>query len=222
MRRGASAIGRGEWGGLAMRRRLAVFGTALVLIGALGWVPAAEEPKFTSLFDGRSLSGWSLEHTNQYSVRDGVIVNDGGTGWLRSAKSYKDFEFQAEYRVMKKGSDSGIMFRASAESMPKAPHWPAKCYQLQIIDAEGNFMLFGHGLAPPRFDRRIDALKSAIKDPKQWQRISLKVVGSHAEAALNGVIITTSDAIQAAEGYIGLQGENGQFEWRDLKIREFK
>jgi hypothetical protein len=205
-----------------MRRGLAVLGTAVVLIGATWWAPGAEEPNFISLFDGKSLAGWSLEHTDRYAARDGVIINDGGTGWLRSAKSYKDFEFQAEYRVLKKGSDSGIMFRATAESMPREPHWPAKCYQLQIIDAEGNFMLFGHGLAPPRFERRTDALKSATRDSKQWQRIRLKVIGSHAEAALNGVIITTSEAIQIPEGYIGLQGENGQFEWRDLKIREFK
>ena len=57
--------------------------------------------------------------------------------------------------------------------------------------------------------------------PKQWQKIRLKVVGSRAEVALNDVVVTTSQAIQAAEGHIGLQGENGQIEWRALKIREF-
>jgi hypothetical protein len=199
---------------------LAVLATALIATGTAWWLPGAEEPRFISLFDGKSLSGWSPEHTDRYSVRDGVIVNDGGTGWLRSSRSYKDFEFQAEYRVLKKGSDTGIMFRASAESTPQEPHWPAKGYQLQVIDAEGNFMLFGHGLAPPRFERRTEALKSAAKEVKEWQKIRLKVIGPHAEAGLNGVVITTSDAIQVPEGYIGLQGENGRFEWRNLKIRE--
>src|SRR5205823_7974039 len=118
-------------GGSAMRRWLAGLGTTVAVIGVAWWVPGAEEPNFTSLFDGKSLTGWSREHTDRFVVRAGVIVNEGGTGWLRSAKSHKDFEFQAEYRVMKKGSDSGIMFRASAESMPKEPHWPAKSYQLQ-------------------------------------------------------------------------------------------
>ncbi len=205
-----------------MRPGFFVLGTVLALVSA-SWCPAgAEEPKYTSLFDGKGLSGWSLEHTNRFFVREGVIVNEGGTGWLRSARSYKNFEFQAEYRVLKKGSDSGILFRASRESMPREPHWPARCYQLQIIDAEGGCMLFGHGLAPPRFERKTDALKSASKDAKQWQKIRLKVVGTRAEVALNDVVVTTSEAIQVAEGYIGLQGENGHFEWRDLKIREFK
>jgi hypothetical protein len=81
-------------------------------------------------------------------------------------------------------------------------------------------MLFGHGLAPPRFERKADALKSATKDAKQWQKIRLKVVGSRAEVAVNDVVVTTSDAIQVSAGHIGIQGENGHIEWRALKIRE--
>ena len=49
--------------------------------------------------------------------------------------------------------------------------------------------------------------------------MSLKVVGARAEVSLNGKLITTSDAIQPPEGFIGLQGENCQFEWRNLKIK---
>jgi Domain of Unknown Function (DUF1080) len=203
-----------------MRSGLAVLGAAVALIGADCWLAGADEPELVSLFDGKSLKGWEPQHTDRFTVRDGVIVNDGGTGWLRSAKSYRDFEFHAEYRVIKPGSDSGIFFRASAESMPKGPFWPARCYQLQVIDAPGNAMFFGHGLAPPRFERKTDALRSASKDAKQWQKIRLKVVGTRAEVALNDVVVTTSEAIQVAEGHIGLQGENGHIEWRALRIRE--
>ena len=81
-------------------------------------------------------------------------------------------------------------------------------------------MLFGHGLAPPRFDRKADALKSATRDATRWQKIRLKVIGSRAEVALNDVVVTTSDAINVPEGHIGIQGENGHIEWRGLKIRE--
>lgn len=204
-----------------MRSELVALGAAAALIGAGCWLEGADEPEFAGLFDGKTLKGWEPQHTDRFTVRDGVIVNDGGTGWLRSARSYRDFEFQAEYRVIKPGSDSGIFFRASAQSTPREPCWPARCYQLQVIDAPSIGMLFGHGLAPPRFERKTEAIKSAIKDPKQWQKIRLKVVGSHAEVALNDVVVATSEAIQAAEGHIGLQGENGHIEWRALKIREF-
>src|SRR5262249_45344163 len=156
--------------------------------------------------------------TDRFNVRDGVIVNDGGTGWLRSAKRYKDFELYAEYRVVRKGSDSGLFFRASGENTPKAPHWPVKGYQLQVIDADSHLMIFGHG-TPVKFDRKAEALKAAMKGPGEWQSITLKVVGSRAEASLNGTLVTVSDAITLPEGHVGLQGENGQFEWRALKIK---
>jgi hypothetical protein len=190
-------------------------GVAIALTG-VAW---ADDSGFTSLFDGKSLEGWTPQHTDRFSVRDGVIYNDGGAGWLRSAKVYKDFEFQAEYRALKKGADSGLLFRASAESTPKEPHWPAKGYQLQVMDDESNFMIFGHG-TPAKFDRKLEALKAAMKGPGEWQTVVLKVVGMHAEASLNGKPISTSDAIRLPEGHLGLQGENGQFEWRNLKIKE--
>lgn len=208
-------------GGSAMRPGLAMLAAAVTLLGTEYGIRGGDEPPFTSLFDGKTLSGWVRQHTDRFSVRDSAIVNDGGTGWLRSEKSYRDFEFQVEYRVIQPGSDSGIFFRASAESTDQEPHWPARCYQLQVVDGEGIGMLFGHGLAPPRFERKAEALRAAARDARQWQTIRLKVVGARAEVALNDVVITTSEAIQAAEGHIGLQAENGHIEWRALKIREF-
>jgi hypothetical protein len=205
-----------------MRRWFARFGLILAWIGSglAALAAAADDASLSSLFDGKTLGGWSLEHTDHFLVRDGVIRADGGTGWLRSAKVYKNFELQAEYRVIKKGSDSGILFRASGASTAKEPFWPVKCFQLEIVDGESNLTLFGHGQPPPRFERRADALKKATKPTGEWQRIGLKVSGARAQVSLNGTLVTTGDALQEVEGYIGLQGENGVLEWRELKIRE--
>ncbi len=177
--------------------------------------------EFISLFDGKTLSGWTPMHTDRFSARDGVLRAYGGSGWLRSAKSYKNFEFQAEYRALKKGADSGLLFRCSGDSTPKPPHWPSKAYQLQVIDADSLLMIFGHG-ALSHFERDVAALQTARKPVGEWQTITLKVVGNRAEAALGGKRVTVSDSIHLDEGYIGLQGENGSFEWRNLKIRELK
>src|SRR4051812_28728167 len=100
---------------------------ACLLFTAYCLLPTAysrPEDSFVPLFDGKSLDGWTAEHTDRFSVRDGVIFNDDGVGWLRSNKAYRDFEFRGEYRILKAGADSGLLFRASAESTPRAPHWP--------------------------------------------------------------------------------------------------
>jgi hypothetical protein len=104
--------------------------------------------------------------------------------------------------------------------MGREPRWPARGYHLQVIDAEGHCMLFGHGLAPPRFNRDTEALRSATKEARPSQKVRLKVIGPRTEVAINDVVATTSDAIQVPEGHVGLQGENGHIEWRELKIRE--
>src|SRR5690242_11505512 len=130
-----------------MTRRMASLAVAVVF--TLAGIALAEDPAFVSLFDGKTLNGWVPEHTNHFSVRDGVIFSDGGVGWLRTAKSYKDFELQLDYRALKPGADSGVFFRASPECTPKEPFWPARGYQLQIIDGDSNLKIFGHGTPPP-------------------------------------------------------------------------
>jgi 3-keto-disaccharide hydrolase len=189
---------------------------AVVLAGA----SLADDAGFIDLFDGKSLDGWTPEHTDRFSVREGVIFNDDGNGWLRSNKSFQNFEFRGEYRALTRGADSGVLFRTSAESTPKASRRPVKGYQLRVIDAENNFMILGHGGTPSKFDRNTVALKAAMKEPGEWQAFTLKVVGKHAEATLNGRRITVSDTINLPSGHLGLQGEHGQFEWRNLKIKE--
>ena len=181
---------------------------------------AADDSGFMPLFNGKSLDGWVPEHTDRFIVREGILVQDGGNGWLRTVKPYKDFEFVAEYRALKKGVDSGVFFRASAASSPQSPFWPQKGYQLQVIDnVESHLKIFGHGTPPPTYDRKRDDLAGAMKGTGEWQTIQLRVVGQRAEVSLNGTRVTVSDSIQLPEGCIGIQGENGQFEWRNLKIK---
>lgn len=196
------------------------FGVMLILLGCVVAVAVAEGDGFTSLFDGKTLSGWVADHTDRFLVRGGVLVQDGGTGWLKSAKPFKDFELVAEYRSLKPGADSGIFFRASTNSTAQPPHWPEKGYQLQIVDnPDSHLKIFGHGTPPPTYDRKTNELAKALKPRGEWQTISLKVVGRRAEVALNGVRVTVSESIVLPEGCVGIQGENGQFEWRSLKIK---
>jgi hypothetical protein len=194
-------------------------GLAVILILLMG-VGGTDDAEFVSLFDGKSLDGWTREHTDRFSVRDGVIYNNDGQGWLRLNTAYRDFEFRGEYRVLMPGADSGVLFRASAESTRKAPHWPAKGYQFQVIDGEGNLMIFGHGGARSKFERDTQALKAVMKGPGTWQSITLNVVGNRAETTLNGRQITVSETIDLPSGHLGLQGEHGQLEWRNLRIKE--
>lgn len=200
-----------------MRRLLGML-PAMLLVAAATFA-IDDQPGFVSLFDGKSLEGWIPEHGDGFSVEDSAIVARGASGWLRSARSYKNFELDLEFRLVDEDSEGGLLFRASRESAEAEPYWPARGYRLQFAGGDGNFMLFGHGAPPPRFERKLDALRGAAKEAGAWQRLNLKVVDARMEARLNDVLAVSSDAIEPEAGHLGLIGKTGRLEWRDLKIR---
>ena len=199
-------------------RGIVVVATLTALLTAVA--SGDDDVLFARLFDGSTLVGWTGEHTDRYSVRHGVIVHDGGAGWLRYNKTFKDFELRAEYRALKKETVGGLLFRASLQSTPKSPYLPAQGYQLRLNDTKNNYAILGIGVAPPKFNREASVLKEAMKGPAQWQTITLRVVGTRAEAALNGKKITVCETIDIGEGSIGLRSEDRHVEWRNLKIKE--
>jgi hypothetical protein len=200
------------------RLTVAVVMALAVLLAAAA--PGDDDGSFVPIFDGHSLHGWTAEHTDHYAVKGGVIVAEGGPGWLRYDKPLKDFELRARYRSRQKDSDGGVLFRASPQSITKHPHWPARGYQLRLAEGRNCLAIVGLGVAPPKFDRRSSTLREALKPPGEWQSIQLRVTGPRAEAALNGKTITVCEPIRLAEGSLGLRCEAGHVEWRDLKIKE--
>ena len=60
------------------------------------------------LFNGKDLKGWVIENDGQFSVEDGLLKVNKGTGWLRSDKKYSDFKMTMEFRFLEKDANSGI------------------------------------------------------------------------------------------------------------------
>ncbi|OAI54109.1 hypothetical protein AYO44_15420 [Planctomycetaceae bacterium SCGC AG-212-F19] len=115
---------------------LTAVGAALLLAATLGLCADDKkadfklEADFTSLFNGKDLSGWEIMNNGKFEAKDGVIYLNKGGGWLRSEKQYKDFDLRMDFRFMNKGADSGIFIRASKEGK----NWPDKNYQVQTMD----------------------------------------------------------------------------------------
>lgn len=92
----------------------------------IGWAVTPPEPKvpegFTSIFNGRDLTGWHISRTNHHGrtpdffVMHGMIVATqnplGGGGILLTNKAYKNFELYMEVKP-DFGNDSGIFLRST-------------------------------------------------------------------------------------------------------------
>jgi hypothetical protein len=173
------------------------------------------ESGFTSLFNGKNLDGWHIMNKGQFSVKGGVIFLNKGSGWLRSAKQYQDFELRMDFRFLHRGANSGIFFRASKEG----GNYPSKNYQVQTMDHPSIGSIYTAGFPAPKEKKDQDLLKKTLKMPGQWQSYEIKVQGKHVEVKLNGRLITVADGLAEKPGYIGIQGEGGQLELKKIRIK---
>lgn len=97
-----------------MFARLA-FCTALVLQFALVSPAMADDEKWISLFDGKSLDGWEKigQEASVWEVKDGAISGSGPASMLVCTKGpYKNFKYRAEIKINDKGN-SGLYFRTT-------------------------------------------------------------------------------------------------------------
>jgi hypothetical protein len=90
----------------------------MLMIAAAGCCAAAwaAEPEWTTLFDGKTLTGWVQRGGKaEYCVEDGCIAGRTVLGtpnsFLCTEKDYSDFIFECEFKVDPK-LNSGIQFRS--------------------------------------------------------------------------------------------------------------
>jgi hypothetical protein len=82
----------------------------------------AQETKpgeWVSLFDGKTLSGWTMialpnQPKSEWSVVDGALAGTGGASMLYSPKSYTNYKVRAEIKINDKGN-SGFYQRWTPE-----------------------------------------------------------------------------------------------------------
>jgi hypothetical protein len=75
----------------------------------------AEDAKWTSLFDGKTLDGWEKigKDDSAWEVKEGELRGSGQASMLVSTKGpYKNFKYRAEVKINDKGN-SGLYFRTT-------------------------------------------------------------------------------------------------------------
>jgi hypothetical protein len=91
--------------------------SAAIVLAAGILLAAPPEPGFTTLFNGKDLSGWKLVEPEGrgYIVENGLLEcpADGG-GNLFTEKEYANFVFRFEFKL-EEGSNNGIGIRAPYE-----------------------------------------------------------------------------------------------------------
>jgi len=198
-------------------------------------VPRDAEEGFVSLFNGRDLSGWTVQAEagkgplpaaeSAWQAQEGLLVAQPGSGWLRSEKEFGNFVLRLEWRVGPNGN-SGIFLRVPPLQPGQHPH--VQGMEVQVLDDFGsNYVgklkcwqytgsLYGVFAAE----------RSTYAGPDVWNRMEITCRGDEITVALNNQIVTRAHQAQAPalrerprRGAIGLQNHGTQVEYRAIRIR---
>ncbi len=175
------------------------------------------------LFNGWNLDGWEIQNGGRFSVEDGLLKINKGTGWLRSDKTYGDFTLFMEFRFLEPGANSGIFVRTGPTSKDDENGWPDNGYQVQCMDSlKGKPLATMLPYGAPPFEHKSDlkALRKAYKPAGEWHAYEITAAGETLQVKLNGLLITTCSNIKNRTGHIGIQAEHGLLEFRKIELLE--
>lgn len=168
------------------------------------------------LFDGRSLDGWEPQAGAKWNAASGVLTSAAGAdGWLRSTRTFGNFELRLEFRNAPKGN-SGVFLRATPATNTGDPSNPAGGYELQINNEDPQW-------ATGSIESYIQRLKPVNPAANKWHKYEVNVRGDHLLAKLDGVTVLDGHDSKFRDGHIGLQHHQGnRIEFRNIEIRPFR
>lgn len=212
-------------------------------------VAFAFPPKWTSLFDGKTIKGWHSYHKEGvvgWYVEDGTLTPDGTGGDLVTDKEYENFELEFEFKIPK-GSNSGVVYKIIDSPDIKSTYMSGPEYQ--VIDdkgyLDGNGKLYGlkeTQMTGASYDMIPPSDLTITKAPGEWNKGRIVVNKNHVEHFLNGkkvvdymygsdewkALVTKSKfaswpyATPHAKGKIALQNHSPKERvwYRNVQIRE--
>ena len=192
----------------------------------------AVEEGFVSLFDGKSLAGWTGSLAG-YAVEEGnLICVAGGKGNLLTEAEYSDFLFKFEFKLTD-GANNGLGIRC-----PKVAEGNLHLdgIELQILDDTAEkyktlkpYQYHGsvYGVVPAKV--------GSLKPLGEWNQQEVTAKGRRVTIVVNGKTIVDADldeAIKAgtldgtvhpglsrAKGHVGFLGHGDRVDFRNIRIK---
>jgi sugar phosphate isomerase/epimerase len=173
-----------------------------------------------------SKHGWNHYGPGYFELdeKTGILKSRGGMGLLwYSAKKYKDFILELDYRCSDKNTNSGIFLRVP--DLPTSDDYIYHSFEVQICDS-------GEGIHKTGavYDAEATSV-DALKEPGEWNYMKVIFKGNHIQVELNGVAVLDWDAEPrgkvkdfSREGYLGLQNHDSlsPVYFRNIFVKELK
>jgi hypothetical protein len=175
-----------------------------------------------SLFDGRSLDGWTITGSNQkgFAVEDGAISwAASGGGGLQSRDRYDNYILRLQWRIGGPKINNGIHLRAG-----RANRNSRSGFEFQMLGDYGkkpekNSTGSVYEVIPP--------VSAAQKPDGEWNDLEIYLNGPKYKATLNGVVIQDLDfdkipemKYRARSGFICITDHGGKASFKNLRLKK--
>ncbi len=221
---------------------LVLFSLAIDGVRAQGNSPVPEG--FKPLFNGENLDGWhgrphldprkwnevspsqrdewNKDMAAHWTIKEGVLVNDGHGVYLTTNREYGDIELRIDYKTVPL-ADSGIYLRGT----PQVQIWDStEQAKFNLGANKGSGALWNNSPGAPGKD----PLVLADNPFGQWNSLRIVQVGARTSVWLNGKQVVNHAIMENfwdrsqplfAKGVIQLQTHGGEIQWRNIFIKEF-
>jgi hypothetical protein len=182
------------------------------------------------LFNGKDLNNWayqlkdpSVDPAKVFYVQDGVIHITGNPfGYMRTKEAYSDYVLNVEWRWPSEATNSGVFIHAQ---LPDTI-WP-RCIECQLAAGNaGDFICANGSDMNERTDKSKRSVKKAAasseKPTGEWNLMEVTCSANTITVYVNGVLQNKATGVSASSGFICLQSEGKDIEFRNVILTKLK
>jgi hypothetical protein len=177
------------------------------------------------LFNGKDLSNWAfklkdpaVDPATVFTVRDGVIHITGNPfGYMRTKDPYSEYKLHLEYRYPVEATNSGLFIHAQ---LPDTIWIKTFECQLQAGNAGDFICMNGSSMNEQKDNSRVvkKMAASSEKPTGEWNTVEVICKSNTIEVHINGVLQNKGTGVSQAKGYICLQSEGKDIEFKNVFI----
>ena len=189
------------------------------------------EPGFTSLFNGRDLTGWGYRVTSEGD-------RQGARNWQKgdpNAPPWPFYDSPQNFDGLSRSSDGRFVAHAQRIVVTQPPEkrriqqlWTQREFPRDFIlklefratpNADSGVFIRGNQLQCRDYPLAGPYKNLLGYKPQDWNELVIEVKGGTARCTCNGEVLESAFKVPAT-GPIGLEGDLGQMEYRRLRLRE--
>jgi hypothetical protein len=182
--------------------------------------------KKTELFNGKDLNNWSfklrdasVDPSTVFTVKDGVIHIKGSPfGYMRTKDAYADYTLHAEWRYPEVATNSGIFIHAQTPDSI----W-LKCIECQLQAGNAGDFICMSGSDMKELTEKSKRVVKKLNDSNEkpvgeWNTMEIKCIDNTITVTVNGVLQNKATEVNLKSGFICLQSEGKDIEFRNIYL----